>query len=94
MFTVLLFLAAGLLLGFCLRRRQPLLRVADRLAAWAVLWLIFLLGVSVGANDVVLSNLDQLGLQALVLSSGALIGSVLVCHLVTIFFFRLSHYEE
>jgi uncharacterized membrane protein YbjE (DUF340 family) len=94
MYTVLLFLVAGLLLGFLLRRRELLLKVADTLAGWAVLWLIFLLGVSVGGNEVVFANLDQLGLQALVLSSGAVIGSVFLCQLVTTFFFRLSHDEE
>jgi uncharacterized membrane protein YbjE (DUF340 family) len=94
MFTVLLSLSLGLLLGFLLRYRLPLLRAADKFATWAVLWLIFLLGVSVGSNDVVLANLDRLGLQALILSAGAVIGSVLTCQLVTTFFFQLAHYEK
>jgi uncharacterized membrane protein YbjE (DUF340 family) len=93
MFTVLLSLIAGLLLGFLLRFRLPLLTVVDRLAGWAVLWLIFLLGVSVGANEIVLANLDRLGVQALVLSSGALIGSVVICRLVTTLFFQISQHE-
>jgi uncharacterized membrane protein YbjE (DUF340 family) len=94
MFTVLLSLIIGLLLGFVLRFRLLLLRAADRFATWAVLWLIFLLGVSVGANEIVLANFDRLGLQALVLSAGALIGSVLICQLLTTFFFQLAHYEK
>jgi uncharacterized membrane protein YbjE (DUF340 family) len=94
MITVLFSLTIGLLSGFFLRNRLQLLKAADKLAAWAVLWLIFFLGVSVGANEVVLANLGRLGLQALVLSTGALFGSILICHLVTTFFFQLSQHER
>jgi uncharacterized membrane protein YbjE (DUF340 family) len=93
MFTVLLFLFLGLLLGFLLRRRLWWLQTADKVAGWAVYWLIFLLGVSVGLNQEVLANLGRLGGQALILSSGALLGSLLLCYLAARFFFRFAPHE-
>jgi hypothetical protein len=51
--------------------------------------LIFFLGVSVGANPAVVRGLGRLGLQALILSAGGILGSVLVARLVS----RAGHEE-
>jgi uncharacterized membrane protein YbjE (DUF340 family) len=75
MFTVLFFLVAGTCLGIVLQRRKWILKTADSATHWAIYLLLFLLGLSVGANEVVMKSLATLGLQAFLLSSGAVLGS-------------------
>lgn len=96
MFTVLAFLLAGIVFGFLLRRYDTILRWADKATMWAIYGLIFLLGVSVGVNQLVMRSLGHLGLQAFILSSGAVLGSVLLCHFVSILFFKPqpAYHEE
>lgn len=75
MFTVLVFLVAGTFLGIILRRQKWILKTADSATHWAIYLLLFLLGLSVGANETVMKSLATLGLQAFLLSSGAVLGS-------------------
>ena len=76
MWTILLCLFLGTLLGVALRQRRRLLVLLDRLTMTAVYLLLFLLGISVGANPVVMAGLGSLGLQALLLSLGGVVGSI------------------
>lgn len=72
----------GIVVGRLLRRHQPFIRLADRLTMWSVYGLLFLLGLSVGTNREVLANFGPLGLQAGVLTVGAIIGSVAAVQLL------------
>jgi hypothetical protein len=40
--------------------------------------LLFLLGVAIGANEVIVKNLPVLGLKALLITLGGIIGSVML----------------
>jgi uncharacterized membrane protein YbjE (DUF340 family) len=91
---VLLFLAAGMFVGYLLRSRKNVLAAARTAAMWSLYLLIFLLGLSVGTNDAVVRALGRLGMQALILSAGGILGSVLVACLVSRTFFRLGCHEE
>lgn len=88
MLLVLTLMAVGMLLGFLLRDRRGLLRSVDPSISVAIFLLLFLLGVSVGKNEVIMSHLDTLGVQALVLSVGAVTGSVLAAFIVQKIYFR------
>ena len=79
---ILLFLTMGTILGLLLRRRRPVLAVADRLTAWAIYLLVFSLGAAVGANPAVLENLGRLGWQAILLCAGGVLGSVSLIRLI------------
>jgi hypothetical protein len=94
MLTILSFLVLGIGIGFIGRRRAAVLALADKVTHGAVYLLLFLLGVSVGLNKTVMSGLVNLGLQALLLSSGAVLGSVLVSMLVYNYFFRPAETHE
>ena len=87
---VLLFLAIGILAGYLARSKRGLLAAASRATTWSLYILIFLLGVSVGANEAVVRALGKLGVQALILCAGAVGGSVLVSCLVSRVFFRAA----
>ena len=91
---VLLFLAGGVFVGYLLRSRKSVLAVAGRATTWSLYLLIFLLGISVGTNDAVVRALGRLGMQALVLSAGGIVGSVLVGCLVSRMFFDMGCHEK
>ncbi len=87
---VLLFLAAGILVGYFFRSRKGLLTTASKATTWTLYILICLLGVSVGANEVVVRALGRLGAQALILCAGGVGGSILVSCVVSRVFFRTT----
>jgi uncharacterized membrane protein YbjE (DUF340 family) len=88
MLTVIMFLISGMLSGFLLRKREKVIRAADQLTTWSIYLLLFLLGVSVGVREEIVSNIGKLGLQAVILTSGAIAGSVFASSFVYISFFK------
>lgn len=77
MITVLLIMLAGILTGFAINRYPLAIKVNDQLISWAIYLLLFLLGISVGLNKTIVQNLDKIGVQALIITVGAISGSVL-----------------
>lgn len=78
MFVELGCIAAGVPLGFALRRIQGILHVVDFLLTWSVRVLLFLLGLALGADANLMTQLEVLGLHATVVSLCAVAGSLLV----------------
>lgn len=78
MIIVLILMITGILLGIIIRKLPNLLKVIERLITYAIYLLLFLLGISVGINDKIIGNLDNIGLKALVITIGAISGSVIV----------------
>lgn len=83
MFIVILFIFLGILSGvFC--RKLPtgacisLTNVAERwqgrIVTWLIWLLLFLLGIEVGSNEMIVRSLPTLGVEALLLSSAATLG--------------------
>jgi uncharacterized membrane protein YbjE (DUF340 family) len=94
MTQVLLSLAAGMLAGYLIRARKNVAAAAGRAAIWSLYLLIFLLGISVGTNATVMRALGTLGIQALILSAGGIVGSVLVSWPVSRVFFDVVRREK
>ena len=92
--SILFFLAAGMILGYLLRSKSAVLAVAEKGMMWSVYFLVFFLGISVGVNQAVVRALGSLGLQALVLSLGGIVGSVLLSWVVSRAFFESPHHEK
>lgn len=76
----------GVLAGYVLRNRK--MNFVPKLIMGAIWLLLFLLGIAVGANDEILNHLDTIGLQALLLSLGAVGGSVVLAWVVYHFFWK------
>ncbi|WP_153639252.1 LysO family transporter [Prolixibacter sp. NT017] len=91
MITVLLLMVAGILAGLWLGKFPSIMKVNDRLISWAIYLLLFLLGVSVGTNEKVIQSLDSIGLQALLLTVGALAGSIATGWIIYRVFFHLDN---
>ena len=70
----LLYLIAGVVLGYLFRNKRYTLTIADKGISYMVWLLLFFLGLAVGLNKQILANIYVLGWQALVLTIGASIG--------------------
>ena len=80
MFIVILFIFLGILSGVLCRKlstgaRISLTNVAarwqGRIVTWLIWLLLFLLGIEVGSNEMIVRSLPTLGVEALLLSSAA-----------------------
>jgi len=88
MITVIVLLIAGILVGFLLRNYRRIIVLSAKLTDAAIFLLLFFLGVSVGMNQQVVSNFRNIGLQAVLITLLATLGSVLVTYLFYRLFFR------
>ncbi len=86
MAIIVCFFAAGIAVGFFLRR-FPNITFISKLVTVMIVILLFLLGKSVGKNTAIMQNLPSIGMQALIITSAAIAGSVLVSMVVYKHFF-------
>lgn len=91
---IILGMSIGMVAGYLLRRQERLLHFIDLSTTGLVYLLLFLLGVSVGGNRAILLALDELGGQALLLSSGAVVGSILLAAPLSARLFEQEIHEE
>ncbi len=88
MFTVLTLMAIGIIIGFTIQDKAKIVKAIDPMINIAIYALLFLLGISVGTNEIIISNLDTLGAQALLLTLGGVMGSVVLAFFTYKFFFK------
>lgn len=81
MLTVFSIMVAGIIGGYVLRR-VPDMKIIGKLISVFIFLLLFFLGIAVGHNEKIVSNLTTMGLQALVITMGALAGSILLAWFV------------
>jgi len=81
-------MTSGILVGYLLRNREWISKPIGIIINWAIYLLLFLLGITVGTDEIIMSNLEKIGLSALLLTVGAVTGSVLVSWGTYILFFR------
>lgn len=75
MFTIIGLMLTGMMVGYLLRKRN-LSRIQQ--VVTGLIWvLLFLLGVEVGSNEAIVRGLHTIGLEAVVLTIGGTLGSVL-----------------
>ena len=86
MFTVIGIMFGGIAVGYLLRKVELLQKIGKPIS-YTILLLLFLLGISVGANDAIVNNLT-LGGQAFLIALAGTTGSVLAACGVYHFFFK------
>lgn len=83
MFIVILFIFLGILSGVLCRKLSTGARISltdvaarwqGRIVTWLIWLLLFLLGIEVGSNEMIVRSLPTLGVEALLLSSAATLG--------------------
>ncbi|RHJ78394.1 LysO family transporter [Parabacteroides sp. AM08-6] len=87
MFTVIGIMFGGIAVGYLLRK-FALLQKMGKTISYTILLLLFLLGISVGANEAIMDNLATLGGQALLIAVAGTAGSVLAAWGVYTLFFK------
>lgn len=82
MFIVILFVFLGIAVGYNVRTRIKSATRKNAIGTWTgrattgLIWLLlFMLGIEVGSNDQIISALPTLGVEAMVLSVFATLGS-------------------
>ncbi|WP_294142571.1 LysO family transporter [uncultured Sanguibacteroides sp.] len=88
MIIVIGLMACGIVIGYIFRERN--LKFVHKGINYAIFLLLFLLGISVGANDDIMNNLETIGYDALLITMGAVTGSVLCAWAVYKFFFTTT----
>lgn len=88
MLTVIIIMTAGIALGVVARKHGKLLAFIDKIITYAIWLLLFLLGLSIGTNEVVIRNIGQLGLQALVVAVSAVACSIFLAYFLFLFLFK------
>ena len=75
MFTIIGLMFSGILVGWVTRRFN--LRAIHSLITGLIWLLLFLLGIEVGSNEKIISGLHTLGIEAVILTLGGTLGSVI-----------------
>lgn len=82
MIKILLIMSAGIFIGFFLRERQRLIFLIEKTTGFSIYLLLFLLGISVGINDTVLSGFGRIGLNSVVIALSSVAGSILLSYIL------------
>ncbi|MBN2893914.1 MAG: LysO family transporter [Bacteroidales bacterium] len=86
MIFLLSILFIGIFLGYLFRKRK-IEKTIDILTTISIYGLLFFIGISVGANETIVKNLDKIGFNALILTLAAVAGSIYISYFVYKFFF-------
>ena len=87
MLKVVIIMFAGMLVGYVFRKKTALNVVIGKGTLWTIFLLLFFMGLSIGKNDLIMQELATLGLTALQITLGAVLGSVIFAWLGWSFFF-------
>lgn len=87
MIYLIMTMAAGIAFGFLARRDRRLTHIGKAISV-TIYVMLFFLGVKIGSDEHILSNLSALGLQALVLAVAGVAGSVLAAFVLYRILFR------
>lgn len=74
MFIIIGLMLSGMLLGFLLRKQK--LSGIHKVITVLIWLLLFLLGIEVGGNQEIINGLHTIGLEAIVITVAAVLGSV------------------
>lgn len=80
-------LLSGVLVGYIMRRIDKITFIGKIILLFIFL-LLFSLGISVGKNEMILNNLSSIGVQALIITAGAVAGSIAMTTIIYKKFFK------
>lgn len=75
MFTIIGLMLTEILLGYLLRKRD--LKKIHQIITLLIWLLLFILGIEVGSNEQIIKGLHTIGLEAVILTLGGTLGSVI-----------------
>lgn len=87
MLSIIITMLAGIFIGYFFRNVQ-FLQKTEKSISYTIFIMLFILGISVGSNDLIVNNLAYFGWQAFILASFGCLGSVIASWLVFNLFFK------
>jgi len=88
MIEILIIMFAGAGLGFILRKKRYIIMLFDKLTSISIYLLLFLLGLGVGNNELIINQFSQVGINAILLAFAGISGSVMLSWFVYKLFAR------
>ena len=87
MFTIISTMFIGIGVGYLMRNVQILQKI-EKSTSLTIFLLLFVLGVSIGSNRLIVDNLGKFGWKAAVLATSSITGSMLASFTVFHLFFK------
>lgn len=75
-------LVLGVPVGFLLRKQPLVIRMTDQVLTWSVRVLLLLLGVALGADERLMSQMDTIGARGIFISLCCVLGSLIGARLI------------
>lgn len=75
MFTIISIMFVGIGIGYVLRNLQFLQKI-EKSTSLTIFLLLFVLGISIGSNSLIINNLGRFGWQAAILATLSILGSM------------------
>lgn len=75
-------LVLGVPVGFLLRRKPLVVKLTDQVLTWSVRILLLLLGLALGADDRLMSQMDSIGARGVFISLCCVLGSLIGARLL------------
>ncbi|MDD2564347.1 MAG: LysO family transporter [Salinivirgaceae bacterium] len=88
MLIVIAIMTLGMILGYFFRKSTKIKGNTEKFTKYVIFLLLFVMGISIGSDKGIMKSLPTLGLQSLIITIGALAGSVLLAWLAYIVFFK------
>lgn len=76
-----------MILGYVFRNKTSFIVVSDKATTLVIYLLLFLLGIGVGLNETIISNMGTIGFQAITITFGAMLGSLILAYITYKLFF-------
>ena len=87
MIPVLLLMTIGLIIGFVFRNKTKFILISNKATTLIIYTLLFLLGIGVGLNKTIVSNITNIGLQAILITFGDVLGRLIFAYITYKLFF-------
>jgi uncharacterized membrane protein YbjE (DUF340 family) len=88
MTEILIIMFSGIALGFIIRKKRYVIMLFDKLTSFSIYLLLFLLGLSIGNNEIIINQFGRIGINAILLAFSGIGGSVMLSYFVYKFFKR------
>ncbi|MCL1833966.1 MAG: LysO family transporter [Leptospirales bacterium] len=88
MTEILIIMFSGIALGFIIRKKRYVIMLFDKLTSFSIYLLLFLLGLSIGNNEIIINQFGRIGINAILLAFSGIVGSVMLSYFVYKFFKR------
>lgn len=85
---VLAIMVLGIGIGLFIGNKPKIIKIIGTLTSFSIFLLLFLLGIGVGSNNKIINNLHTIGIQAFILTIGAVLGSLICAYFTYNLFFK------